>query len=115
MGELVASLAAKPDKIHQLLESFLKYDPFLARLVQLSKAYNEFAQSSDPEMVKKAQTIQMNILRSDYMLDWPSGTAKLVEYNCIASSFGILSQKVKQVQKYIREKYGAGGENENFL
>jgi len=28
------------------------------------------------------------------MIDWPENTPKLVEYNTIASSFGILSQKV---------------------
>jgi len=31
---------------------------------------------------------------------------KLVEYNTIASSFGILSTKVVEMQKYIKYKYG---------
>ena len=39
------------------------------------------------------------------MIDVPSNTPKLVEYNTIASSFGVLSQKVKGIQKYIRDKY----------
>ena len=47
----------------------------------------------------------MCILRSDYMLDAPTGKPILVEYNTIASSFGILSQKVGQVQEYIKTKY----------
>ena len=39
------------------------------------------------------------------MIDWPNNEPKLVEYNTIASSFGVLSQKVKECQQYIREKY----------
>ena len=57
MGILVASLAARPDKIHKILSSFLKYDPFLARLVQLSKSFNEYASSKDPNIQRKVQTI----------------------------------------------------------
>jgi hypothetical protein len=30
------------------------------------------------------------------MIDWPNNEPKLVEYNTIASSFGVLSQKVKR-------------------
>lgn len=47
----------------------------------------------------------MAVLRSDFMIDIPSDTPKLVEYNTIACSFGILSQKVAEMQKYIRDKY----------
>jgi len=57
LGMLVSSLAAKPKKIHSLLESFLKYDPFLERLVGVSKAFNEFALSENAEERKKVQTI----------------------------------------------------------
>jgi len=39
------------------LESFLKYDPFLERLVGVSKAFNEFALSENAEERKKVQTI----------------------------------------------------------
>lgn len=40
----------------------------------------------------------MCILRSDYMLDVLTRSAKLVEYNTIACSFGCLSQKVREMQ-----------------
>ena len=40
------------------------------------------------------------------MIDVPTNSVKLVEYNTIASSFGILSQKVLVIQDYIRHKYG---------
>ena len=48
----------------------------------------------------------MCVLRCDFMIDVPSNSVKLVEYNTIASSFGVLSQNVKEVQAYIRQKYG---------
>lgn len=48
----------------------------------------------------------MCVLRCDFMLDWPSDSPKLVEYNTIASSFGVLSQKVKAMQRYVKERYG---------
>ena len=47
----------------------------------------------------------MCVLRCDFMIDQPSNSVKLVEYNTIASSFGVLSQKVKFVQEYLRHKY----------
>ena len=49
----------------------------------------------------------MTILRSDYMIDIPTQSLKLVEYNSIASSFGTLSSKVHHMHEYVRSKYGA--------
>ena len=40
------------------------------------------------------------------MIDVPSNSVKLVEYNTIASGMGPLSEKVKVVQQYIKQKYG---------
>ena len=48
----------------------------------------------------------MCVLRADYMIDQPTSTLKLVEYNTIASSFGCLSNKVHRMHKYINNKYG---------
>ena len=39
------------------------------------------------------------------MIDQPTNTLKLVEYNAIASSFGCLSNKVHRIHEYVREKY----------
>ena len=49
MGRLVSCLAANPDKIYKLLGGFLKYDTFLADLVRVSKEYNKFRFSANPE------------------------------------------------------------------
>ena len=94
MGRLVSSLAANPQKIAEILGGFLKYDKFLADLVKVSQAYNKFKLSEDKEEQKKIQTIQVCVLRADFMIDQPNNDVKLVEYNTIASSFGILTQKV---------------------
>ena len=40
------------------------------------------------------------------MIDKPTHSIKLVEYNTIASSFGCLSNKVREMHSYIIEKYG---------
>jgi len=84
----------------------LQYDPFLAELVKLSKAFNEFAQSDEVEKQKLVQTVHMCVLRCDFMIDVPSNSVKLVEYNTIASGMGCLSEKVRGVQSYIKDKYG---------
>jgi len=93
----VSNLTAKPNKISSILSSFLKYDAFLAQLVKLSDSYNDYARSDDAEKRKLVQHIQMCVLRCDFMIDVPSNSCKLVEYNTIASSFGCLSQKVREV------------------
>ena len=48
----------------------------------------------------------MCVLRTDYLLDQRTKSLKLVEYNTIACSFGCLSQKVKEIQDYLIDKYG---------
>ena len=73
--------------------------------MKVSAEFNKYALSDDLAEKKKIQTTQMCILRNDFMIDQPSNSVKLVEYNTIASSFGILSQKVGQVQEYIKHKY----------
>ena len=47
VGCLVSNLVANPLLIHEILDQFLKYDPFLAKLVDLSKQYNKYALSED--------------------------------------------------------------------
>ena len=39
------------------------------------------------------------------MIDKVTDTLKLVEYNTVASSFGVLCSKVKELQSYLIEKY----------
>ena len=97
MGSLVAGIIRDPkNTIHPVLDDFKQHDKFMERLLQVSDKFNE---------AEKVQDIHMCILRSDYMVDIPTDTLKLVEYNTIASSFGPLSQKVGELQNYISKKY----------
>ena len=105
IGVLVSNLTAAPHKIGTILDSFLKYDQFLAQLVKIGREHYSYAKSDNPERRKLVQHVHMCVLRCDFMLDAPSNSCKLVEYNTIASSFGCLSQKLKDVQEYIRTKY----------
>ena len=102
MGDLVGGIISNPaTNIHDVLSSFASKDPFMARLIDVSKAFA--AQKARGEPV---QNIHCLILRSDYMFDQPTNSIKLVEYNTIACSFGCLSKKVKDMQNYIFNKYG---------
>ena len=69
-------------------------------MVDISKAFNAQRERGEP-----VQDIHMCVLRSDYMLDMPTSSIKLVEYNTIASSFGCLSHKVSEMHEYVRSKY----------
>ena len=41
------------------------------------------------------------------MIDMPSKSLKLVEYNTIASAGGTLSNKINHMHEYVRSKYGS--------
>ena len=105
MGVLISTLAQKSDIMSKILFGFLKHDEFLKDLVSISEEYRRYSQSTCVETRNKVQHIQMCVLRNDYMVDIPSNTVKLVEYNTIAAGMGILCQKVKQVQEYVSHKY----------
>ena len=68
----------------------------MKRLVNMSKEYNSQPFKQDHHLL---------ILRSDYMLDAPSNSLKLVEYNTIASSLSSHCQQVRKLQSYILDKY----------
>ena len=103
MGDLIASIISNPrTHIHDLLANFAAKDPFMARLINMSKAFADQKDRGEP-----VQDIHCLILRSDYMIDQPTHSIKLVEYNTIASSFGCLSNKVREMHRYILEKYGS--------
>lgn len=98
ISELIASLIAKPlAYIHGTLDSFSKFDKFMARLMEVSSKFNA-------QLVR--QDTHMCILRSDYMLDSVQKCIKLVEYNTIAVAFTSLALRTRQVQDYVVNKYG---------
>ena len=82
LATMVATLVKQPSLIHEVLKYFQEHDPFLKRLVDLSKHYN-----SQPHK----QDLHLLILRSDYMLDTVTDSLKLVEYNTIAAALSVHS------------------------
>ena len=102
MATMVADLVRQPHHIQEILHYFQEQDPFLKRLVDMSKVYNS---------QKVKQHVHLLILRSDYMLDAPTNSIKLVEYNTVASSLSSLCQRVREVQRYILSKHAIGISN----
>ena len=102
MGDLVGGIIGDSrQNIHGLLADFAAKDNFMRKLIDVSRAYADQRDRGEP-----TQEVHCLILRSDYMIDKPTHTLKLVEYNTIASSFGCLSFKVRQMHDYIVKKYG---------
>ena len=84
----MSKLVQRPELMYELLSNLVECDLFLARLVKVSKQYHAY---------EKRQTIQMCVLRCDYMIDWPCDRPKLVEYNTVAVSFGVFAELVVKV------------------
>ena len=65
MGDLVGGIISDPVKnIHGLLANFAEKDAFMARLIGVSKAFQDQRSRGEP-----VQDIHCLILRSDYMID----------------------------------------------
>lgn len=79
-------------------------DEFLKRLLEISREFNDRKAVGLP-----VQDTHMCILRSDYMVDWPSidqqPLLKLVEYNTVAVSLLPSAAKVKLLQDTLCHKY----------
>ena len=65
--------------------------------------------------------VELGILRSDYMLDVPSGLPLQVEVNTVSTSFMSLSTRVQQMHRHVirwgglEASYGGGGDAESAL
>lgn len=102
MGELVAAIVSNPrDSIHVLLEECASRDPFMERLIRVSKRVCAQREAGEP-----VQDIHCLILRNDFMIHQPTQSIKLVEYNTIATGFVCLGSRTQNVHDYILEKYG---------
>ena len=65
MGDLVSGIISNPrQNIHELLADFSSKDAFMARLINVSKAFADQRDRGEP-----VQDIHCLILRSDYMID----------------------------------------------
>ena len=99
MGILMAGIIRQPEMIANILKKTAENDKFVERLLQVSKAFN------DCEITDPRQDVHMVILRNDYMINQPSNSLELIEYNTIAAGMGPLNTKVKSVQEYVESAY----------
>ena len=94
LGRLFGSVAADGEWLRETLAGASEADPFTARLVKMNSE------------VQSPQRLALGILRSDYMLDAPTGGLLQIEYNTVASSFGGLSQLVGGWHRHAMTRHG---------
>ena len=65
LGDVIGGIVRDPEKnIHELLRDFSTKDEFMKVLLQISRAFNDQRARGEP-----TQTVQMCVLRADYMID----------------------------------------------
>ena len=93
---LIINLMNNIPRVRELLHNIGQRDDFIGGLLKIS------------EKVEKSEIKQkgyLGILRSDYMYDKADYSPKLIEFNTIASSFGVLSWGINQLHKHLITKY----------
>ena len=100
LNKLVDRISRDRDFLTQHLEKVSKADHFTKRLLDLY-------QGLDSKTI--TESIQVGILRSDYMMNLTEDSEKedeflQIEINTIASSFGCLSQKVGELHRYLLQR-----------
>jgi glutathione synthase len=96
LNTLIEKMARDHQMIHKVLEPFAETDSFPKRLLEVSSKFHAFPYQ---------QKHFLGIIRSDYMLDSLKKKLLMVEYNTIASSFGVLSDRLNGLQQYLFKKY----------
>ena len=96
INTLVEKLTRDSTTIHKILKPFADIDEFPRKLLEISTKYHAS---------KHKQDVYLGIIRMDYMLDVVQKKLLMVEYNTIASSFGVLSDKLNLVQRFIYMRY----------
>ena len=76
-------------------------DNFTARLLRVHEEASAAGASG-----RRRPAISLGILRSDYMVDEPTGRLLQVEVNTVASSFGSLSSLTSRLHAYLLDRAG---------
>ncbi|XP_026466652.1 glutathione synthetase-like isoform X2 [Ctenocephalides felis] len=106
LNELIHRAAHDHEFLSQSLVTTFDGDPFTARLFQL---YEEVRSEG------VAQTINLGLIRSDYLPLFSAGNnIKQVEINTIASSFAGISTSVCLLHRYVLEELGHGDKTKNL-
>jgi len=79
-----------------VLGTIRKTDAFIDRLIKVSEMYHNHRKNGE-----RTQTVQMCLLRNDYMIDWPDvemkPALKMVEYNTISIGGRALTARTSQI------------------
>lgn len=85
--------------MYEALEGVVGSDAFTANLLRISKAVN-FHETG------LRQKIALGFHRSDYMLNEADGNMLQVELNTISSSFGVLSDRIASMHRFLQQRFG---------
>lgn len=102
---LITELIRDPaELIYPALSTIRKTDKFIDRLIKVSESYHAQLESGKP-----TQTVQMCLLRNDYMIHWPKvedePAIKMVEYNTISIGGRAPTALTSNLQQYVARKY----------
>ena len=96
-NKLVDDIARDTEWLYDKVENVVQVDDFSAHLVEISKKLHS-------EGLK--QKTFLGLHRSDYMLHEPTNSLLQVELNTIASSFGGIATKLRELHELILTQYG---------
>ena len=96
-NKLVDDIARDTDWLYEKLKNVVEVDDFSAHMVEISKKLHQ-------EGLR--QTTFLGLHRSDYMLHEPTQSFLQVELNTIASSFGGIATKLRDLHELVLTQYG---------
>ncbi|KAK3257568.1 hypothetical protein CYMTET_33350, partial [Cymbomonas tetramitiformis] len=96
-NKLTDAISKDEPYLRETLAEVCQSDPFTAKLMEIFESSREEAAKYDAAL---------GILRSDYMVDAPTGALLQVELNTIASSFGCLSTLVSRMHRSLVKQLG---------
>lgn len=96
--DLYFRVASDHTFLQDTLASTAEKDDFVARLLKL----HQQLYINNTEEKRKIQPVTLNIARSDYMAQ--GDQPQQIEYNTIASSFGVMSTGVAKLHKFLASR-----------
>lgn len=95
-NKIFLRLSLDQEFIEKILEPIAKDEAFIKNNLEISKKVAQFEQRCK---------INFDIFRNDFMVDKKKKFAYQIEYNTIASSMGVFSDKIKNFYTHFSEKY----------
>jgi glutathione synthase len=96
MNTMINNMMQKIPRVRELLHDLGEKDSFVKGLLDISEKVSES---------ERPQKGYLGIIRSDFMFDKETKKPKLIEFNTIAASFGVLSWGINQLHCHLIKKY----------